>query len=209
MKNNLFWRDQRGIGPLAVILVIAIVLAIGGGVYYSKHHNQLNVTGNLESTTTANVSTNTSTTSGTIRDLLALGRNVMCAVSAASTTSNYSGTVYISGTMMRGDFTLKGSTGTTIDSHMIRDNGVVYAWSGSQGVKMNFGNLVSTGAQSKTNVNLDQRVNYQCSPWNVDSTKFSVPTTVHFTEINGAVQSQTNVNANTSGGIKIPAYPTY
>ena len=190
---------KKGFGPLMILLVIAVIIVLGGGVYYASHHGssyQEEATVNTD----ANVVAGTSS-SGSLRDLLSFGKNVMCTIDESTATSSVSGTVYISGTMMSGDFTTRMQTAGTVESHMIRNGDTVYAWTGSQGAKMTMTNMMSASAKSNNNVNLDQKVNYKCSDWSVDNGKFTPPTSVHFTDISAMMNSSVNTGASAGASV--------
>ena len=90
---------------------------------------------------------------------------------------------------MRGDFSSKTNNGTSVDSHMIKNGSLVYAWSGTRGAKFDISSFMATsstgGASTKTSVNLDEQINYSCNNWTKDTSKFTVPTDINFIDISG------------------------
>lgn len=193
-KKNL----QRGSLSLVVVIIVALVIVIGGGVYLSKHNAKVATDTNTSLQTGADVST--SGKNGTIRDLLALGGNATCTFNQTSDSGKMSGTVYISGNMMRGDFIMTSQSNTSMDSHMIRNGDVMYAWTGNQGAKMNFAGMATTSTQTDQQVNLDQKVDYDCGAWSPDSSKFTVPTTVNFMDISANMNAGANAGASAQCG---------
>ena len=124
-----------------------------------------------------------------------MGQNLSCTFSNSTAGQSSTGTVYISGTMMRGDFTSQIKSSTNVQSHMIRSGDQIYVWSGAQGAKMAFAGLdASASTQSNGSVNLDQKVNYKCTPWTVDNGQFTPPTNVKFIDLSammkGAVKAK-------------------
>ncbi len=197
---------KRGFGPLLIIVALAIVLAAGGGVYYAAKHPKKasDQQSGVSASTTANVSVqnNGGNHIGTLKDILALGSNQMCTVSATNATSSVSGTAYVSGSMMRGDFMMK-SSGVTIDSHMIRNGNDVYFWAGNKGGHMNINLLeAQSKAGAQTSVDWKQNVNYNCVSWTKDTTKFVVPTSVNIVDFD-ALMKGAGVNINTTGGVNV------
>lgn len=206
---------QRGfILPLLVIVVAA--LAIGGGVYYSQQHPQAeapepvvgtdaNIDTSTSFTTTPAPSTDMATTTatstasvsanaqanGTLGSLFALNKNLKCTFSSTGAGAS-SGTVYMAGTMMRGDFVLKGQA--TGEAHMIRNGDQVYVWSGAQGAKMNMSALSGGQAKAQSGLDLNQQVTYQCEDWTKEDSRFAVPTTVNFFDIAAMVNGQAGVS---------------
>lgn len=195
---------NRGFGPIAIIVIIALGLVVGGGVY--KASKVKNENKNLNATTTVDVKSNMGN-KGTIRDFLSFGKKVSCTFTQTTPAGTTSGTVYINNPKMRGDFALNGSTGN-INSHMIRLNNDVYVWMGAQGAKMNISNInkaTTTPAQSGQ-VNLDQKVDYTCMDWDGDESKFTLPTDVKFYDMSqmmqgkGMMGANANVNSNVNAG---------
>ncbi len=192
---------QGGFIPLLIIVIIA-ALAIGGGVYYVKH-KQLKMAeqANIDASTTAQVDGNMTASSTvsvknsiSLRSLLSLAGNKKCTVMSP----NSSGTVYFSNGSMRGDFTSKVNASSSVESHIIKSGDTAYVWSGSQGAKMNVSVLMQGKAvqgQSKTQIDLDQNVEYQCQDWTPDNSEFAIPGTIKFMDI----------SAMMNGDIKLPA----
>ncbi len=187
---------KRGLGSLQILGVVVVIIILGLVVYYATNHSSPSGVTNTDSSTSTNVSVKGTSSSGSIRDLLALGKNLMCTIDESSATSTVTGTMYISGNMMSGEFTSSSKGSLGMISHMIRNGDTVYAWSASQGAKMTFTNLTGTSAQSKSSVNLDQKVGYKCSDWSVDNSKFAVPTNVKFTDVSAMMNNQINTKGN-------------
>lgn len=203
LKNS-----SRGFGIIAIIIAIAVVAAAGGGVYYASK-NPVSVDVDANATTTTDMSSNSDAsasttvsvdlnTSTSLRKLLAGGKNVVCTFDQTVTNSQSSGTVYISGSDMRGDFTSKTSAGT-VESHMITTGGTAYVWSNAstQGMKMSV-TETQANAQSQAAVDLDANLSYNCSNWTADRSKFSLPSTVTFLDLSTMIQG--------AAGVKIPSY---
>jgi hypothetical protein len=120
---------------------------------------------------------------------LALNQNLKCnytsTVGAAS-----AGTIYLSGGMFRGDFSLQGAA--VSEAHMIRKGDDVYVWTGNQGAKMPVGNILKDNASanaSQTGVDLNQQVKYSCESWTKDDTRFTLPAGVNFLDLAALMQS--------------------
>lgn len=209
--------QQGFIIPLAIIIIAA--LAIGGGVYAqkkAKQRAQMKAEVSMQASSTISTNGTASTTAtgsekvkGSIRSLLALGTNSVCTISGTNEMGTVNGTVYISGQMMRGDFTMTQS-GKAMESHMIRNGNTVYAWTGTQGAKMTMDmaneNATSSAGENRNanaNVALDQKVDYSCSPWTKDDTKFAVPTTVNFVDVSAMMKGAADLKAKINGAIKV------
>lgn len=208
MKNKNL---QEGFIPLIAIAVIA-VLAIGGGVYAVKKNKEAKVdvdvntqassNADLNANENANLGINANVNAkakGTFRSLLALGKNTMCTFTSTAGGVNSSGTVYIATTgNMRGDFTTQLSSGAKNSSMIIKD-GYAYVWSGTQGAKMSVSSMNSADVKAKSgqSVDLDSQVDYDCQDWTVDSSKFTLPSTVTFVDIGAAIKNlPSGINLN-------------
>ncbi|MEO8638185.1 MAG: hypothetical protein ABI430_04785 [Candidatus Taylorbacteria bacterium] len=186
---------KGGLAPIVVAIIVIVALLAGGGIYYAAKKGK--PMGEVKSDTDVKTGTSENLQTGSLRSLISLGSSVKCTIGGEGTTGNLSGTVYISGSMMRGDFTMAGAQSSS-DSHMINSGGQSYMWTGNQGIKMKAGETNSNGSpQSNDSIDLDQNVNYKCSDWIKDDSKFSPPTTVNFADFNEMMK-----NADTK---KIPS----
>ena len=209
MKNT-----QRGfLIPLVIVIIAAA--AVGGGVYYSK--NKASSTETKQDTTptsdmnhsaegdvSANAQVNANvnlggTGKGTLRSLFAMTKDTVCTYKGTNAQGSVSGTMYISGNMMRGDFTTTGQGEGAVDSHMIKNGDTVFAWTGNQGAKMDMKMLESKSADGATasqqnGLDLNQNVEYDCKDWTKDASKFTPPTSVTFMDIAAMMKTNTNIN---------------
>ena len=196
---------QGGFAPLLIIAIIAI-LAIGGGAYVVTKNKDANDDKNegvelddrrgdiqYEDKMKGDDKDDDKETKGSLRSLLALGKNTMCTFTSVVENSTSSGTVYIAADgPMSGDFSSQTSSGN-ITSHMIMKGGTSYVWSGTQGA--------TTSSNTNQSVDLDAQVDYDCKNWTLDNSKFTVPTNVNFVDIEammkgaGALPGGVDVNS--------------
>ena len=168
--------------------VIAVIIIGAAGFFLLKKPEQPP----QESTTTQATQPEESQTKGSIKNLLASGKNQTCTVKYPAGEQMAEGAVYVSGENLRGDFTMT-SEEKTIDSHMIQDETYMYSWSSlsSQGAKMKIAELEKVQASPTTeSVDLNQEVDINCSSWGVDSNKFTPPADINFVET-GTIPTQT------------------
>lgn len=123
--------------------------------------------------------------SGSLADLLGRGGDWQCTFTSESDVANSSGTVYVSGAKLRGDFaSVVPQLNQTIDSHMIQSDGYVYVWTSltPQGfkAKTTIGTPDGTTQFQGQGVDINQQYNYNCAPWAVDGSKFELPAGVTF-----------------------------
>lgn len=124
--------------------------------------------------------------STTLTALMKKGGNYMCTFTHSLDMGTSTGTVYINGKNIRGDFVSKvsvqgfGAMGD-FETHMISDGELVHSWSSmtSEGVTSP---VHETPSQEQESYNLptDQKLDYSCAPWSVDASKFLLPTNITF-----------------------------
>ncbi len=173
------------------LLVGAIVVVVGGYLMYSAMSDtppsDVSVGEAVTPTTTTSTSTQSNGQSGTFATLVASKQNLTCTFEHNDGTNVSAGTVYFtsSASRLRGDFTVAQSGAAPMEAHMVRDAGYNYLWGPAlpQGMKMKVslqeeGKLLSTQGGG-----IDENTNFTCSPWSVDSAKFSLPSDITFVEV--------------------------
>lgn len=158
------------------ILPIIIILALAGfGIYklVGASKNKINDTKKETESTIAK----------SLKDLLASGNSQKCTYDQ--------GVVYITNGKVRGDFDVSTSENVT-KSHMIVDGKTSYVWTdGSKtGIKMSFDTASATpssGTEEKGGIDPVKPMNYVCNAWIVDSSMFTLPTGVNFTDVSSLI----------------------
>ncbi|GEM_PF-2052152 len=148
-------------------------------------------------TTTAGDTTATDQGEGTLRSLLATGRDMRCVYIFGNDSVSTTATIYFSGNTLRGDFSINSDTAATSDTHILQTDTHMYSWSGTQGIKIvventNAGNT-TTSSPMGSYVDLDAQINYNCEPWKKDAKLFSVPTEVSFIDMSTMMQGQMGI----------------
>ncbi len=140
------------------------------------------------------VSTNTDqATPQSLKELLASQNPQQCAFDQSTEGAAATGKVFVSNGKMRGDFTsLVNNQG--VESHMIVRDNTAYVWSSlaNQGFKMSTENMMNG---TTTSVDMNQRFDYTCSGWTEDSTAFTLPTTITFSDMS-AMMDQMMVSSS-------------
>jgi hypothetical protein len=106
------------------------------------------------------------------------------------------GTVYLSGKKMRGDFSFTQNGGKIMNSHVIRDDVYGYTWLDGQKqgtkIKIETSDEITKDDEDEKDGKLfaldDKEVDYDCKPWNVDSSMLIPPTDVEFQDISAQVE---------------------
>jgi hypothetical protein len=166
-------------------IVVAVVVIAGGAFLLTRHKGgNTEVAGN---STSAGAKTEATAQSTSLKSLLVAGSSRKCTFSNADQGVSSQGTVYVSGGKFRGDFSAMVS-GKTEMSHMISDNQISYVWVDgmSSGYKMKFDANAQANAQSNAQAHAmdpNKNMNFNCGSWSADSSMFSLPSGVQFTDM--------------------------
>lgn len=143
----------------------------------------------VDNQTTPAASNNTATTQGqgSFKDLIGMGKPLKCDSSFTEQGNTSSGTMYLAGGKMRGDFSAQ-VQGKTMQSHMIVKDQTSYSWVEGLGTTMGFKMAINPSntpqgqpaSPSAKSVNMDQQVSYNCQPWTEDDSQFALPSGVNF-----------------------------
>jgi hypothetical protein len=151
-----------------------------------------------------------------LRDLLAMGKNQKCIVTTSTTNeegikTDTIGTIYISGKNVAQEVSVTSSDkkAPNINMRMISDGTYMYSWDTSKktpGMKIKMtepsdGGVQNTKGQSGS-VDFDNKVNMKCSGWSVDNGMFTIPSDVKFTDLSEMMKNIPTMPAN------IPTIPT-
>ena len=129
-------------------------------------------------------SLSTAASKDSMQNLLASGKSLQCTFEKDDAGTNQKGTLYIASDRMRGDFDVQSSDGE-YPMHMIREGNTSYMWGGpmgeNTGMKME---ISSNGAQAPQHgPDMNEEMDFECQPWNVDASKFVPPANVEFQDM--------------------------
>jgi hypothetical protein len=186
---------------IVIGIVILLLLLLGVGIFLMKKpQSQIQTPKTEQPGTTQNAAPETA--QGTLKSLLAMGKSVQCSFSNAATDSaKVSGTLYVAGGKMRGDFQST-SGDTSINSHMIADSQNSYIWTdmNKQGFKFSITNQQQTNTAVKSQgPDMNQTIDYSCQDWVTDSSVFTLPSDITFSSF--AVPTITNTTGTSPTGV--------
>jgi outer membrane lipoprotein-sorting protein len=166
------------------IVYILIALVVIGGIAYmmTKGDNgDARIETEVTSNDIENMVADSRTQTASMKELVDKGEPVKCTFTQVTSNADSNGTVYIADGKVRGDFETT-SAGQNFNSYMISDGSDIYVWSSltTQGFKMPVSNTPSAGAESQNGVSYDQKLNYDCDPWNKDVSVFVLPANISF-----------------------------
>ena len=177
--------------------IVAAIVVVGGGAYVAMNPEIItSITGGsaeegeemMENEEGENASVG-----NTFANLVALGQSVACTFSHDDGAGNRSsGTVYMTGgaTQMRGDFTVEASGTAPVETFMVRTGGYTYMWSDAspQGIKSQVVNEAELTSDDQ-NGGIDEDTEFSCQAWNVDNSKFSLPSGIQFTDMSAQIDA--------------------
>lgn len=203
---------KKGFAPLIILLIVVV---LGGGSFYA--YKKLSVKGptNADKNNEMNAKVSGEVGTGSILALATLGKDLSCTFTDVESSSNSSGTLFVSGTSMRVDFVTKTGTGAMIESHLVRSGDMMYTWTGAGETAIKtkvVANAMSDSNTKKSDV--DMKVQYTCVAWSKDASKFEVPANINFLDISSMMQGQgdtfgsTNGNVQSTTSVNVKATPT-
>lgn len=170
---------------IGVIVAVIILLALGGYFIFGKNK----APEKMAQTSQTPAKTSASATNTTLAGLLAMGQNQRCTFSTNSTTGGTTnGTFYVSKGNVRGDMTMKASNGKEDQMSIIRMGDTNYIWGSAlpTGIKMTLSlDKITQGANANASQysSINQKADFNCVPWSVDSSLFTPPANVKFTDM--------------------------
>ncbi len=170
---------------LKAIIGLVILAAVGGGVYVMTQNSSAPAT---ETST----ETEESASAGTFADLMARVGSWTCDAKATHEGGMSEGTVFMDGGKLRGDFVAT-MAGQTVNTSFIALDGYMYTWTDMlpQGMKVKMEE--ASGTSGGQGIDPSTPVEYSCSVWIADQSKFALPS-IEFFEI----------GAEGMGGFNVP-----
>lgn len=174
--------------PLMIALAVIVLGGVGYLGYTQLHNSDEEVA--MELSTLPTPSSAASNKKIAFSELVKQGGSYECTVKQAVSDMESDGVVFMDKDRLRGEFSTT-AEGMKIDSTMIMKDGYMYTWSSmapKNGFKMK---STPTSEAGNTNApasgtyswNAEQIGDYYCKEWRVDESKFTLPTSVKFTEL--------------------------
>ena len=195
-----------------IIIAVVVILILIVGLYFVFGKKSSNPLQSVQKSVQNKVAQMTNQKMS-LSDFFSLAGSKKCTFS--DKTNNSSGTVYIGNGEMRGDFQST-DNGKATASHMINDGKYVYMWTDGQksGYKMSTDIVKKEAAQvtlspdnsgssetqpSSGPVNMNQQADYSCGGWSVDTSMFTLPQGITFTDYSSMMQGMQNTGASSTG----------
>lgn len=124
---------------------------------------------------------------GTFFDLAKKNGSYECTVSHSVSVAQSEGVVYVSGSKIRGEFSSTiPQVNMKIRSTMISDGTYIYTWTdmAKTGFKAKIVETTKPVEQDSVGNEYMQNLDYSCTPWTPDDSKFSVPSDITFIDTN-------------------------
>lgn len=200
-----------------IIGIVAALAVVGGGVYVATNPEIMaSISGGMATTTETGVENENeggASVGSTFAELIALGQSVVCTFTHDDGGENRSsGTVYMTGggAQIRGDFVVESPVASS--ATFVRTGGYNYMWGPDmpQGIKTRVTN--ETELMEGGQGGIDPNTEFACQAWTVDNSRFTVPTTIQFMEVNanvnvgaGATVGGSGVSGSASGSASVKA----
>ncbi len=190
------------------IVAAAIILLGAGGVFlYSKNKPAAEPS----STTSATEQTKTeSSMSDSLSSLLKSGKTQQCTFSYTDPNGDSTqGVAYITAEKIRTDLTIN-SNGKESNVYVVRNGDDNFIW-GSEfpnntGLKMTLSiEDYESNTDSKEYFDPTRKVDYDCSGWTPDSTKFTPPANIKFQDLSAMMQNLIKTTVKPSGAATTPS----
>lgn len=185
-------------------IIIAVVIIAAGGWYFTQNKTNNQTKGQNEQTGAM------STTSSSLKDLLALGKSQKCTFSVNTEDQNSSGTFYIAGGKSRGMITAQ-ANGTNINSNILYDGDTSYMWQEgtNTGFKFKVNEQEAKDAQTQAQGNIDpnQKFDMQCEGWSADDSMFVVPNNINFQDFSSVMPQTPSTSANVDNQNNVDVNP--
>lgn len=190
-------------GKILISIVLG-VLVIGGGIWLLSPEDRNQPVQPSESATSEADSPETADTSNeadvertaTMRDLIARGEALECTFSfedqdgVAGTGTGY----FANDERMRMESTITQDGETYAANYIINDE-TMYMWGemqqGDFGIQMSFSAATEedmTQNESDMPVEMDENIDFSCTSWSVDESRFTVPTNIEFMDMDAMMQ---------------------
>ncbi len=159
-------------------VLLAVVVVVGG--YFALRTAPQTANAPVESSDNANKKM-------AFADFMKSGGTYKCTVNQSVNGVDTKGTTYLDNGMIRGEFSNK-IQGYNIDVTFIVREGFTYTWT-SMMPNTGFKSKVMMGSTSGSNAgtsgsysfNAEQIGDYDCQPWNADTSMFTIPANITFT----------------------------
>ena len=185
---------------IPIIALIVIIAAVGGYMVLSSSQSPVSESPSVSSRETSEgqaADTGDKMTEDSMSEKTSLKNLMMTLVNQkctfTDTESGSGGVVYIAKGSVRGDFTTQ-NEGSTVESHMISNEKEAYIWmDGLQtGIKLELDAMEDVNDTGFNNapktVDINETVDYSCTPWVPDESKFVLPTDRSFTDMSAAME---------------------
>lgn len=183
---------------IGIVIILLLLLGAGGYFLFGKNLGAPAQNQTINSNDTSTKAQDNSAIS-TLIDLVASGKTTQCTFDVQTDSGSTTGTIYIAGEKMRGDIETITEDGKTSQMYMIRDNDMYYMWGGElpNGIKMTFNvDELKTSTQANQYVDLNAKTDYRCNDWVTDTSKFTPPSNIKFTDLSAMMGGSENSNSS-------------
>lgn len=158
---------------------------------------------------------------GNFMDLLGKGKDMKCTFETTTENGTSRGETYVSGNKVRSDIYTEDKEAGTFESHSLITDDWVYSWTSMSetGMKIKLSEMEEMGKKAEKQLgdmpdidepkpaegsikDLESQMDYNCTTWNVDESKFEVPVDVQFMDQTEMIKNMQNMMNNPESGLK-------
>ena len=165
-------------------VVVVALIVIGGGYYLMS--GGYSVGDSMMAGGDAQGKMASGAFSGSWKELATRGGNYACDINQTAQNTNTTGTVYVMGNKLRGEFITKSTNGTDT-SYMLKDADTIYIWSSAmpQGISMKASAMEGSGSAPTQGEVENQNLEYDwnCRATGSDAAMFMKPTDIEFVDM--------------------------
>ncbi|MEK7530266.1 MAG: hypothetical protein AAB573_00170 [Patescibacteria group bacterium] len=178
-----------------IIGVVVVALIVIGGGYYLMTGGTVGDSMMTQDEAEGKMMSGAFT--GSWKELALRGGNYVCDINQSAMNTDTTGTIYVMGNKLRGEFMTQSATGIDT-SYMLKDADTIYIWSSAmpQGIIMKASAIEGSGAESTSAQIENQNLAYDwsCRATGSDSALFMKPADVEFVDMElmmqGSMQGQ-------------------
>jgi hypothetical protein len=160
---------------MKIIGTIIVVVLIALGIYFLVSHKNMS-------------GTSTGKNAVSIKELMARNEPLSCTFVRDQAGTRVNGSIVVYNQDVRGDFDIEGGPSGSFASHFIVKDGTSYIWTSLApiGFKKPVAKTSGTSASPEDQasiVGINDKVDYSCTPWNADLTRFNLPSGITFSDL--------------------------
>lgn len=181
-----------------IIIAVVAVLVIGGGLFFalSSNNSDKQESSSNKSAGSSSSASQEQTEKNSIKSISSGGKSRECTMSYSGSGGTGTGTIYTDGKgRARMQMNLKTEQNNIGETNQIVKDNKAYSWFNTNGqtigmvIDLSKTSESSNTASTSSGPTPDQSFDMKCKSWNVDESKFTLPSGVNFLDMNSSIPS--------------------